>query len=195
MYPIPLRFMRDDQKFAKYQWVNVEIQRNPSDPRPESYRINLSSFSAGEKIPPEAGWSRRSKYVLQPNNLVQSVEDIQLQQASSNRSLGIMKPRSVDGVRRERVTPKEKQEFEAKWNLVTRQEEFPYFDDSGEPVAPLRAPDFRLLFAAMILVALSHTTSEFSTGRSTRSTRTRGATMTVTQWARSEKSKIFFLIS
>lgn len=38
LYPIPFRLLELDQRYKKYQWVEVDIAKNKSDPRPESYK-------------------------------------------------------------------------------------------------------------------------------------------------------------
>lgn len=38
LYPITLRYMKEP--FKAYDFVEAEIERNSSDPRPESYKIN-----------------------------------------------------------------------------------------------------------------------------------------------------------
>ena len=38
IYPIPFRKLDFDKQFKKYDWVEVNLVRNSSDFRPESYR-------------------------------------------------------------------------------------------------------------------------------------------------------------
>ena len=59
LFPIPYRFLADNQKFRKYQWVEVDVQRS-SDPRPESYRVNVDSLEiVSDPIPPSDKWRKR----------------------------------------------------------------------------------------------------------------------------------------
>jgi hypothetical protein len=44
LYPMPFRLLDDEQKYPKYTWVDVEVERNTSDFRPESYRPNTSTM-------------------------------------------------------------------------------------------------------------------------------------------------------
>ncbi len=41
MYPIPFRFLQDQQQYPKYSWVELNLVRNTSDFRPESYSPKL----------------------------------------------------------------------------------------------------------------------------------------------------------
>ena len=38
LFPVPYRFLGQDKRFRKYQWIEVSVQKG-NDPRPESYRI------------------------------------------------------------------------------------------------------------------------------------------------------------
>jgi len=42
IYPIPFRKLDDFEKYKKFDWVEVDIERNHADPRPESYRLKSS---------------------------------------------------------------------------------------------------------------------------------------------------------
>mgnify|MGYP000719416101 FL=1 len=47
IYPSPFRLLKDDQKYKKYQWVELELQKNKKDPRPESYNpSNIDDIAA-----------------------------------------------------------------------------------------------------------------------------------------------------
>jgi hypothetical protein len=49
LYPIPFRLLEDDQKFPKYTWIEVDVERNTKDFRPESYRPDISTLSVEPK--------------------------------------------------------------------------------------------------------------------------------------------------
>ena len=38
LYPVDFRYRLPHQWYEKYQWIEVDITKNESDPRPESYR-------------------------------------------------------------------------------------------------------------------------------------------------------------
>jgi hypothetical protein len=39
LFPVPYRFLKTDQRFTKYQWIEVSVRKPSSDVRPESYKI------------------------------------------------------------------------------------------------------------------------------------------------------------
>jgi hypothetical protein len=49
LFPVPFRFLEAEQKFARYQWLDVQVRRARNDYRPESNNLNGSSISI---VPP-----------------------------------------------------------------------------------------------------------------------------------------------
>jgi hypothetical protein len=64
LYPITYRYLEGDRKFGKYQWITAEIQKNPADRRPESYKVNLNSIQLGDRIDSSNNWNQRKHWVL-----------------------------------------------------------------------------------------------------------------------------------
>ena len=46
LYPIRFRYLKDEQQFLKYQWITVDLEKSPSDVRPESHRVTPDSLKA-----------------------------------------------------------------------------------------------------------------------------------------------------
>ena len=64
LFPIPYRALTDTQKFRKYQWVEVNMQRS-DDPRPESYRVDVDSLEiVGDPIPTKGNWQERKRVLF-----------------------------------------------------------------------------------------------------------------------------------
>ena len=64
LFPIPYRALTDNQKFRKYQWVEVNMQRS-DDPRPESYRVDVDSLEiVSDPISTRGNWSERKELVF-----------------------------------------------------------------------------------------------------------------------------------
>ena len=66
IYPIPFRKMDYDKRYKKYQWIELDLVKNPSDPRPESYRPkDYNQIKLGERIGTDSGyWNSRRDIVL-----------------------------------------------------------------------------------------------------------------------------------
>ncbi len=68
MYPIPFRNLKEDQKYSKYQWIQVDAVRNLDDPRPETFRPRSfpPHIVTQEIIQPDGNaWIERRSIVLQ----------------------------------------------------------------------------------------------------------------------------------
>jgi hypothetical protein len=67
MYPIPYRFLQDQQKYPKYSWIELNLTRKKDDFRPESYSPKLGvdePIKVFEHIGTANEWAARKSYVL-----------------------------------------------------------------------------------------------------------------------------------
>jgi hypothetical protein len=66
IYPIPFRKLEYDKRYSKYEWVEIDLVKNKSDFRPESYKPKSieTAFTIVEKIGTENNWERRKEIVL-----------------------------------------------------------------------------------------------------------------------------------
>lgn len=68
IYPIPFRQLNYDNQFKKYEWVELDLEKNSSDFRPESYRpknlLLQDLVSYGMIKADRDTWAERRKYVL-----------------------------------------------------------------------------------------------------------------------------------
>lgn len=146
LYPIPLRYLNEQQLFRKYQWIDARIRRNPDDPRPESYRVDYDSIKAvGEPLSTDDGyWTERADWVLAPGNVFQSVEKLLEANLAASTSLGLVRPGRVIRVHAERFTEREKAEFWENYRRIQQVQDLPFFEPAAEAeVKPIRHPDFR----------------------------------------------------
>lgn len=65
LYPIPYRTLDEDKRFAKYEWIEVEVTKARDDPRPESFKPNLDTIKIGDPVPTTDDWRLR-KNILRP---------------------------------------------------------------------------------------------------------------------------------
>ena len=66
IYPVPFRKKAYDQQYKKYDWVEIDLDKNTTDFRPESYRPHSyhTEFDIVGHIDTENSWEERKKYVL-----------------------------------------------------------------------------------------------------------------------------------
>jgi hypothetical protein len=90
LYPIRYRHLRDEQKFNRFDLVEVAIYKASHDPRPESYKIKEESLRI---IASGRNFQRDSKSQLWLS-MVQPFNELQIQQKANKTSLGIIRPDS-----------------------------------------------------------------------------------------------------
>lgn len=87
LFPIPFRTLADNQKFKKWQWIKVRVEKS-SDPRRESFKVDATSIEPLEEVPAGKHWQRRWSLVEH------LVSESQEQVDASGASLGLIRPLS-----------------------------------------------------------------------------------------------------
>ena len=108
IYPLPFRRLDDYNKFSKYNWIEIELEENKSDKRPESYRpCNRDKIKILNKI--ETGknrdWSERKEIVLNPSHIYYDMEKLIAKAKKNQLSLAIFKPRNIFDLIIEKADP------------------------------------------------------------------------------------------
>ncbi|PIB53268.1 hypothetical protein [Pseudomonas sp. 2822-17] len=116
LYPVPFRLVNGDQQFAKWQWIDALIEKNPGDHRPESHKIAVDSICAGN-ILPSGDWLERRVW-LDKLPVYESFEALERARIDSNVTLGLIKPLRIRTLRiqksaSETWTPEEIEKLEA----------------------------------------------------------------------------------
>ncbi|WP_225908527.1 hypothetical protein [Pseudomonas lactucae] len=116
LYPVPFRLITEDQQFAKWQWIEALIEKNPADHRPESYKVGVDSICAG-RILPAGNWLERRVW-LDKLPVYESFEALEQARVDSNVTLGLIRPLRISALRvqkstSERWTPEEVEKLEA----------------------------------------------------------------------------------
>jgi hypothetical protein len=88
LYPIDFRYLDMDKQFPRYAIIEVDIEKNPNDPRPESHKVNRDTIKVIEQIKGD-DWDRKKKLILP--FLRGSIDEIK----ANNESLGIIKHNEI----------------------------------------------------------------------------------------------------
>lgn len=99
IYPVPFRKLPYAQQYPKYQWIEMDLVKNTSDFRPESYRprdvdaADLISF--GDKLDTQNKWAKRKEIVLQNVycDLTKLIEEAKTD--GQHTSLAVFKPTKI----------------------------------------------------------------------------------------------------
>jgi len=94
LYPVPFRKLELEQKYPKFSWIEVEVERNTADFRPESYRPNLASLVV-EKKSKTPNWNERNKIIFKKQKVYTNFAELIEPAKRSNVSLAIFKPTKI----------------------------------------------------------------------------------------------------
>jgi hypothetical protein len=99
IYPIPFRILDYVNQYKKYEWVEVDIVKNKSDFRPESYRlVNIdveNPIKVVGKIDTNNNWQARKDIVLKKvyNNMEELINEAKNKNICT--SLAVFKPNKI----------------------------------------------------------------------------------------------------
>lgn len=94
IYPIPFRQLSDEQKYPKYAWIDVEVEKNTADFRIESYRPDLSSLITEAK-PKKTDWNERRRIILNNGTVYTNLSEIISKAKNEKISLVTFKPAKI----------------------------------------------------------------------------------------------------
>ena len=118
LYPIPFRLMDAAQRFRKYQWIEVALEKDSRDPRPESHKL-CGTITPLDWLDTKNHWKERKNVVLQNvyTNLTQLVSEAR--DTSISTSLAVFKPARI--IRFEINRADNKQDYMARKKALTEQ--------------------------------------------------------------------------
>ena len=99
IFPIPFRKLDYEKQYAKYQWVELDLEKYTSDFRPESYTPTDRLFQniiPLDKVGTENNWQARKEIVLKNgyyNNLTTLISEAKNPQIGT--SLAVFKPTKI----------------------------------------------------------------------------------------------------
>ena len=133
VYPIPFRKLEYDKQFSKYDWVEIDIEKNTSDFRMESYKPKSieTGFKIIDHLDTEDCWKRRKEFALK-NVHTNMTELIALaKDAIKYTSLAVFKPKEILDFKIEKVEREwDKKKLE---NLKARAQQLDLFKNSENP--------------------------------------------------------------
>lgn len=137
IYPMQFRKLDESKKYKKYQWIELDLERNIQDFRPESYKPkNLDQAVLGEVVATDKdpAWLKRRKIVLQ--NVHYSMTDLieAAKTAPNYTSLAVYKPKAITDLIAKKYTQEQMKEYEDRVNgLAQKAQQLDIFSGEVEP--------------------------------------------------------------
>jgi len=97
IYPIPFRKLDYDKQYSKYDWVEVDLERNTSDFRLESFKPKSieSAFKIVAHLDTDDSWRQRKEIVLQNVHTNMTALIAQAKDNKKYTSLAVFKPKEI----------------------------------------------------------------------------------------------------
>lgn len=100
IFPVPHRLLsaQQNQQYHKWQWIEVDLEKNSKDKRPESFHIaNIDTLKVLEGLSPSknAAWNLRYDYVRRGKNIYTNMEELISLAHRNELSLAVLKPQKI----------------------------------------------------------------------------------------------------
>lgn len=93
LFPVPYRFLDEDKRFKKWQWIDVDVIK-AADPRPESYKLNIDKIEIRENVGTRDQWRARRE-IVKPLMRSSMCEIRRERERNGVPTLGIFKPAKI----------------------------------------------------------------------------------------------------
>lgn len=93
IYPVPFRRLGQEERYRKFDWIECDLYRNTSDPRPESFRpADLNDFRASGHMDTASNWQERRHLLLQKCRVYTSLARLIAEAKANTASLALFRP-------------------------------------------------------------------------------------------------------
>ncbi len=95
IYPVPFRKLDYQNRFKKWQWIELDLVKNTSDFRPESYRpANIEKdIQILDEVDTKGNWARRKAIVSK--HVWYNMSELLAEKVENGTSLAILKPTKI----------------------------------------------------------------------------------------------------
>ncbi len=130
LYPIPFRALPYGSQYSKYEKIKLDVVRNTSDFRPESYRPlhGADSIKVIGTVDTKDNWLVRKQYALK-EVFTSMNELIQLCKSEEKKSLATLKPLEIVDFH---IEEEKEREWKKKWQDLLLQQSLFDRDENGE---------------------------------------------------------------
>lgn len=94
LYPVPFRLIEEGQKFKKWQWIEVRVEKANKDRRAESHKLFVDTINCGDVIDTKKQWNARWSWIEKLPTFT-NFDDIEADRIETGLSLALMCPKRV----------------------------------------------------------------------------------------------------
>ena len=96
LYPVPFRRLDEEEQYKKFDWVECRVERNTSDPRPESFqRAAFEEIRCVGHMDTSNEWRERRRLLLETAKVHTRLEDLIAAAKDNTCSLAVFKPKKI----------------------------------------------------------------------------------------------------
>ena len=97
IFPLPFRKLDYENRYKKYQWIEVPLAKSKQDPRPESYKVtDIDQLKpVGQSIGPQNRWADRKKMIFDNTHVYNDLQEIIDKAHNNELSIATFKPSEV----------------------------------------------------------------------------------------------------
>ena len=96
MYPVPFHRLNEEEQYKKFDWLECRLVRNPTDPRPETYRpLDEHELHAVARIDTSDNWRERRRLVLKTARVYDRLDELIAGAKANVLSLAVFKPTRI----------------------------------------------------------------------------------------------------
>ena len=97
IFPLPFRKLDYDNRYKKYQWIEVPLAKSKQDPRPESYEVtDIDQLELiGEPIGTQNRWADRKKMIFDHTHVYDDLQEVIEKARDNELSITTFKPSEV----------------------------------------------------------------------------------------------------
>ena len=96
LYPVPFRRLGEEAQYRLYDWIECDLLRNNSDPRPETFRpVDPNSLRRVGHVGTDRLWEERRRVLLETARVYDRLDDLIRGAKANEVSLAVFKPTKV----------------------------------------------------------------------------------------------------
>jgi hypothetical protein len=96
IYPVPFRRLDEKEQYSKFDWLECRLVRNPSDPRPETFRpVDENELQPVGHIDTASKWRERRRILLKTARVYDRLDELVAGAKANQISLAVFKPTRI----------------------------------------------------------------------------------------------------